>query len=91
MPLTVAEGRGFIKNYTVAYTPIIFSQKRQLSVTMYKTVGGVHTSATLDGLDENAAYAVQMFAMTGGGQGKIGTIVAVSSFCEHYGRSTTLY
>ena len=49
---------------------------------MYRTVGGEKNSGTLDGLDENAAYTVQMFATTGGGQGKIGNIVAVSTFGE---------
>ena len=91
MPLTVAEARGFIKNYTISYTPIYISQKRQQPVAMYKSVDGDQSSATVDGLDENAAYAVQMFATTGGGQGKIGTIVAISTFGEHYVRSTFFF
>ena len=84
MPLTVVEARGFIKNYTIAYTPIICSQKRQQSIAVHKIVAGDQSSTTVDGLDENAAYAVQMFATTGGGQGKIETIVGVSTFSKHY-------
>jgi len=83
IPLTIVETRGFIKNYTVLYTPVIFSQKRQLTVTMYKTVDWNQRSAIVDGLDENAAYALQMLANTGGGQGTVGTIVVVSPFGEY--------
>ena len=91
MPLTVAETRGFIKNYTISYTPIYISQKRQQPVTMFKSVGGDQSSATINGLEKNAAYAVQMFATTGGGQEKNGTIVAISTFGEHYSRSTFFF
>jgi len=47
-------------------------------------VFGDQSSATVDGLYKNAAYAVQMFATTGGGQGTDGTIVVVTIFGKYY-------
>ena len=75
--LTLIEARGFISNYTIAYYPISMSRKRQSNI-MLKVVSSESNSAIIDGLDENSAYAVQMSANTGAGEGPVGVPVSVS-------------
>ena len=81
--LTLIEGRGFISNYTIAYYPTSMSRKRQQSNSMYKVVSSESNSAIIDGLDENSAYAVQMSASTGAGEGPVGVSVYVPIIGEY--------
>ena len=81
--LTLIEARGFISNYTIAYYPTSMSRKRQQSNSMYKVVSSESNSAIIDGLDENSAYAVQMSANTGAGEGPVGVSVSVPIIGEY--------
>jgi len=83
-PLTLVQARGFVKNYTIVYTPQTASRKRQQQDTLYKTVDENQSRATVDGLDENAAYSIQMFATTGGGRGIEGRSQTVPTPGEWY-------
>ena len=73
--LTLAEARGFIKNYTILYYPSMGSRKRQSSNAMSTTVNSDLSSIVIDGLDENSAYSVQISANTGAGNGTLSMTV----------------
>ena len=66
-PLTLSEARGFISSYTVFYSPQVSKRKRQEPNTMQKTVSGDVNQTTIDGLDPNTAFYVQMSANTKAG------------------------
>ena len=69
-PLTLSEARGFVTFYTVAYTPVLNSRRRQVSQdTMYINVSADSSSVTIVGLDGSLAYSVQVSAGTRAGQG----------------------
>ena len=69
-PLTLSEARGFVTFYTVAYTLVLNSRRRQVSQdTMYMNVSADSSSVTIVGLDDSLAYSVQMSAGTRAGQG----------------------
>ncbi len=63
------EARGFISNYTVEYSPVL-SSRRQTSVLMSVSVGSDTDSVTIDDLEEEFTYEVQVFASTEAGEGK---------------------
>ena len=71
-PLSYVEARGFISHYTVAYSPQTSGgRKRQELDTMFQTVPGMDSSTTtIDNLDPDTAYSVQVSATTGGGSGR---------------------
>ena len=76
--LTLIEARGFINNYIIAYYyHTSMSRNHQQSNSMFKVVSSESNSAIIDGLDENSAYAVQMSANTGAGEGPVGVPVSV--------------
>ena len=69
-PLTLSEARGFVTFYTVAYTPVLNSRRRQVSQdTMYMNVSADSSSVTIVGLVGSLAYSVQVLAGTRAGQG----------------------
>ncbi len=67
--LMLHEARGFISNYTVEYSPVL-SSRRQTSVLMSVSVGSDTDSVTIDDLEEEFTYEVQVFASTEAGEGK---------------------
>ena len=69
-PLTLSEARGFVTFYTVAYTPVLNSRRRQVSQdTMYMNVSADSSGVTIVGLDGSLTYSVQVSAGTRAGQG----------------------
>ena len=73
-PLTLSEARGFVTFYTIAYTPILNSRRRQVSQdTMYSNVSANSSSVTIVGLDGSLTYSVQVSAGTSAGQGVLST------------------
>ena len=69
-PLTLIEARGFIRYYSVSYTPNTNGRKRQASLeTMYVNVSNASTSATIMGLEASFTYNVQVAAATSAGIG----------------------
>ena len=67
-PLTLIEARGFIRYYSVSYTPK--GRKRQASLeTMYVNVSNTSTRATITGLEPSSMYNVQVAAATSAGVG----------------------
>ena len=69
-PLSYVEARGFISNYTVAYSPQTSGRRRRQSIdTMFQTVPGMDSSTTrIEGLDPDTGYTVQVSATTGAGR-----------------------
>ena len=69
-PLSYVEARGFISHYTVAYSPQNNGgRKRQALDTMFQTVPGMDSSTTtIDNLDPDNVYSVQVSATTGAGR-----------------------
>ena len=81
--LTLVEARGFIQNYTVAYYPSSESRKRQQSIIKYKIVDNDTHRTTVDGLDVNFAYVVQVSVNTGAGSGPLSLPVLVQRHGEN--------
>ena len=86
IPLTLSEARGFITSYTVFYTPLHVSRtKRQEPNTMQKTVSGDVNRTTIDGLDQNTAFRVQMSANSKAGASALSPLAlspsALSEVC----------
>ena len=77
-PLTLSEARGFITSYTVFYSPQVSRRKRQEPNTMQKTFSGDVNRATIDGLDPNTAYDVQMSANTKAGASPLSEVISLS-------------
>ena len=69
-PLTLSEARGFVTHYTIAYTPVINSRRRQVSQdTTYQNVSADLSNETISRLDGSLAYSIQVSAGTITGQG----------------------
>ncbi len=75
--LKLYEARGFISNYTVEYFPVYLSRKRLMSCLMSVSVGSDADSVTIDGLEEEFTYEVQVFASTEAGEGKKSASISV--------------
>ena len=67
--LTLSEARGFITNYTVAYSLLSGGSKRQTLNIVYQIVSAALNETTIEGLDESTAYLVQVSASTSVGAG----------------------
>ena len=74
-PLTLSEARGFITSYTVFYSPQVSRRKRQEPKTMQKTVSGDVSRTTIDGLDSNTSYGVQVSANTKTGASALSEVI----------------
>ena len=68
IPLSYSEARGFISHYTVAYFPLSPMRKGKTLDTMTQTVSGNDANITsIEGLDANTDYIVQVSATNGAG------------------------
>ena len=76
IPLTLSEARGFITSYTVLYSPQVTRTKQQESNTTQMTVSGEVSQTTIDGLDPNTAYDVQMSANTKAGASPLSEVIS---------------
>ena len=80
-PLTLAEARGVVSHYTVTYSPQVISGGRKRQAAMMEVVSGMDSSmVSIDGLDPDTVYNVQVSASTGGGDGVFGVIYSVDTF-----------
>ena len=71
-PLTLAEARGFVSGYLVAYSPQVASSSRKRQESTVEMVPGMDSSSvTIRDLDPNTDYSVQVSAVTGGGPGVV--------------------
>ena len=87
-PLTLPEARGFVTFYTVAYTPVLNSRRRQVSQdTMYMNVSANSSSVTIVGLDGSLMYSVQVSAGTRAGQG----VQSTAQVAEGIAKPNNLY
>ena len=76
-PLTLSEARGFITNYTVFYSPQVNrTNQQEPNEIMQKTIRGDVNRTTIDGLDPNAAYDVQMSANTKAGASALSEVIS---------------
>ena len=67
-PLSYVEARGFISHYTVAYSPQTSGGRMRQATGQTVTVPGMDSSTTtIDNLDPDTVYSVQVSATTGGG------------------------
>ena len=67
-PLSYVEARGFISNYTVAYSPQTSGRNRRQAIVQTVDVPGMDSSTvTIANLDPDIVYSVQVSATTGGG------------------------
>ena len=90
-PLTLSEARGFVTFYTVAYTPVLNSRRRQVSQdTMYMSVSADSSSVTIVGLDGSLAYSVPVSAGTRAGQG-VQSTAQVAGITEGERSNTPMY
>ena len=76
IPLILSEARGFITSYTIFYSPQVSRGKQQEPNTMQKTVSGDINQTTIDGLDPNTAYNVQMSANTKTGSSCLSKVIS---------------
>ena len=76
IPLTLSEARGFITSYTVFYSPQVSRRKRQEPNIIQKNVSGDVSQTTIDGLDPNTAYDVQMSANTKAGASYLSEVIS---------------
>ena len=68
IPLSYVEARGFISNYTVAYSPQTSGGRKRQAIIQTVDVPGMDSSTvTIANLDPNIVYSVQVSATTGGG------------------------
>ena len=85
IPLTYSEARGFISNYTVAYTPLTSNRrrrKRQALDTMTVTIPGMNINTTrIEGLDPNTDYIVLVSATNGVGKSDLSNPFLVTCRC----------
>ena len=75
IPLTLSEARGFITSYKVFYSPQVSKRKRQEPNTLQKIVSGDVSQTTIEGLDPNTAYNVQMSASTKAGASFLSKVI----------------
>ena len=78
-PLSLSEARGFVQSYTIAYTPVLNTRKRQDS-TMSVDADGSASSVDIAGLEEDLVYSVQVSAGTGAGMGEQSAIIQAEQF-----------
>ena len=77
-PLTLTEARGFVSHYTVTYSPQVISGGRKRQAAMTEVVSGMDANMTsIDGLDPDTVYNVQVSAATAAGNGVISIVVSV--------------
>ncbi len=85
-PLTLSEARGFITFYIVEYYPSLNNKKRQApSDIMRVNVSADSSSATIDSLDENKEYNVQVSASTSAGNGNASNPQVAEAFRGNIG------
>ena len=77
--LTLSEARGFITFYIIEYYPLAIENKRQ-SLDLMRIESAFSSSTTIDGLDENIAYIVQVSASTSAGSGVTSNPLVASTF-----------
>ena len=83
-PLSYVEARGFISHYTVAYSPQTSGGRKRQATSDTVTVSGMDSStATIDNLDPDTAYSVQVSATTGGGS-EISMTISVPPIGKEY-------
>ncbi len=71
-PLILSEARGFITFYNIEYYPSLNNKKRQApSDIMRVNASADSSSTTIDGLDEDLNYFVQVSASTSAGGGVV--------------------
>ena len=75
IPLTLSEAHGFITSYTVFYSPQVSRTKQEPNI-IQKTVSGDVSQTTIDGLDPNTAYNVQMSANTKAGASSLSGVIS---------------
>ena len=75
IPLTLSEARGFITSYTIFYSSQV-NRTKQEPHTMEKIVSGNINQITIDGLDPNTAYDVQMSANTKAGASSLSEVIS---------------
>ena len=89
-PLSYVEARGFISHYTVAYSPqtrLSGGRKRQALDTMFQTVPGMDSSTTtIDNLDPEIVYSVQVSATTRGGRNEFSPASCVAAPTDTIGQ-----
>ena len=90
IPLTLSEARGFITSYTVFYSPQVSRTKQQEFNTMQKTVSGDVNRTTINGLDPNTAFDVQMSANTKVGASTLSKVFSAPVLSDT-GRVTITY
>ena len=76
IPLTLSKARGFIISYTVFYSAQVNRRKCREPNTMQNTVSGDVSQITIDGLDPNTAYDVQMSASTKAGASTLSEVIS---------------
>ena len=76
IPLTLTEARGFITSYTVFYSPHVNRTTPNLNLESNTTVSGDVNQTTIDGLDPNTAYDVQMSASTRAGASALSEVIS---------------
>ena len=77
-PLSYVEARGFISHYTVAYSPQTSGGRKRQATSQTVTVPGMDSSTTtIDNLDPDTAYSVQVSATTGGGTSELSVMISV--------------
>ena len=78
-PLSYVEARGFISNYTVAYSPQTSDGRKRQDNGQIITVPGMNSSITrIVDLDPDTVYTVQVSATTGGGTSTVGVGTAMT-------------
>lgn len=82
--LSLAEARGFIRNYTIVYYPSSETKKRQQSNDMTKIVQNDIRNTLINSLDEDLLYLVQISANTGAGNGVLSSPVAIQRYGENF-------
>jgi hypothetical protein len=85
IPLNYPEARGFISHYTVAYFILTSVGKRSQSDVMTKRVEGMDASTTtVEGLDPNTEFSVQVSATNGAGTSGLNKAMQVAVFQGTY-------
>ena len=78
--LTLVEARGFVRNYTILYSPVLRRSRRQQTRAMSETVNGHTSNIIIGGLKESLGYSVQISANTGAGTGTMSHAVILLVF-----------
>ncbi len=84
-PLSLSEARGFINFYIIEYYPSLNKKKRQAPSDIMRVSASADSSTTINGLDENLNYFVQVSASTSAGGGVVSSPQVVKSLRgEHF-------